>query len=289
MAIRTRMSRRQSCECSMPSRRALATFEDLVRVREDVRAVDDRLVHAILLELVAPSARNPRQHLDGIDELAASLAVHGLLQPIVVRRCGTGYQLVAGHRRYAAARQLGWADIPAVIRDETDENAYILTLVENLQREDLSPKEEAAALEVLVRERGWSTRQVGEAVKRSHMYVSKRLRVFEDAALAAPVLSDKLPVSTAEELLRIDDAAARREIVDRAIAEQWGQSRARREVREWKVTFQPASSDQRSARVLELVERLRQVLAAGPVADLTAPARRALQQASRELRVIASN
>ena len=68
-------------------------------MREDVRAVDDRLVHAIPLESIQPSPRNPRQHLDGIDELAASLAAHGLLQPIVMRRCGAGYQLVAGHRR----------------------------------------------------------------------------------------------------------------------------------------------------------------------------------------------
>jgi hypothetical protein len=68
----------------------------------------------------------------------------------------------------------------AVVRDETDEQAYILTLVENLQGEDLSPKEEAAALEVLVRERGWSTRQVGEAIKRSAIHVSRRLRVFDD-------------------------------------------------------------------------------------------------------------
>jgi ParB family chromosome partitioning protein len=87
-----------------------------------------------------------------------------------------------------------------VVRDETDDQAYILTLVENLQREDLTSKEEAAALEVLVRERGWSTHQVGEAIKRSHMYVSKR--VFNDPVLAEPVLTNQLLVSTAEELLR---------------------------------------------------------------------------------------
>jgi ParB family chromosome partitioning protein len=198
----------------LPSRRPHATFEDLVRVREDVRAVDDRLVHAIPLDSVRPSPRNPRHHLDGIDELAASLAVHGLLQPIVVRRCSPGYQLVAGHRRYEAARHLGWVEMPAVIRDESDEQAYILTLVENLQREDLTPKEEAAALEVLVRERGWTTRQVGEAIRRGHTYVSKRLRVFDDPALSGPVLGCALPVSTAEELLQIHDQKARSELLE---------------------------------------------------------------------------
>jgi ParB/RepB/Spo0J family partition protein len=149
-----------------------------------VPPVDDRIVHQIPLADIRPSPRNPRQRLDGLDELAESLRTHGLLQPVVVGRRGRGYELIAGHRRLEAARRLGWAEIAAVVRDETDDQAYILTLVENLQREDLQPREEAAALEVLVRERGWSTRQVGEAIKRSHIYVSRRLRVFDDPMLA---------------------------------------------------------------------------------------------------------
>jgi ParB family chromosome partitioning protein len=243
-------------------------------------------VYEVPVADIRPSPRNPRRTFNDIDDLADSVRAHGLLQPIVVRRIDSGYELVAGHRRLAAVQQLDWVKVPAIVRDEDPDDAYILTLVENLQRENLSPKEAAATLEVLIRERGWSTRQVGEAVKRSHMYVSKRLRVFEDATLAAPVLADKLAVSTAEELLRIDDAAARRQMADRAVAEQWGQARARREVRHWKVTFQSPPADQRSERVLELVEQLRNVLAAGPVADLTVAARRALRQASREMRAI---
>src|SRR5205823_1199195 len=175
--------------------------------------------------------------VDGIAELADSLRAHGLLQPVVVRHRGDGYELIAGHRRVEAAKVLGWTEIAAVVRDETDDQAYILTLVENLQREDLTPKEEAAALEVLVRERGWSTHQVGEAIKRSHMYVSKRLRVFSDPLLAQPVLNDALAVSTAEELLRVPEED-RGPFVQQAIGERWGQTEARRAVRDWKVTFQ---------------------------------------------------
>jgi ParB family chromosome partitioning protein len=87
---------------------------------------------------------------------------------------------------------------PAVVREESGNQAYIPTLVENLQRDDLSPRGEAAALEPPVRERGWSARQVGEAIKRSLMYVSRRLRVFEDADLAPLVLRDGLAISIAE-------------------------------------------------------------------------------------------
>ena len=174
----------------------------LLAAREHVQVVDDRLVHRVPIADIRPSARNPRRAFDGIAELAASLAEHGLLQPVVVRHIGSnGYELIAGHRRLEAARTLSWTKIAAVVRDESDEQAYILTLVENLQREDLKPREEAAALEILLREHRWTTRQVGEAIKRNHTYVSRRLRVFEDPVLAPLVLERKLPVSTAEELL----------------------------------------------------------------------------------------
>ncbi|HEY2594717.1 MAG TPA: hypothetical protein VGK33_12530 [Chloroflexota bacterium] len=101
-----------------------------------------------------------------------------------------------------------------------------------MQREDLSPKEEAAALEVLVRERGWTTRQVGEAIKRNHTYVSRRLRVFEDPVLAPLVLEHRLPVSTAEELLRAPDATARQDLAVRAANNEWTWSEARQAISE---------------------------------------------------------
>jgi hypothetical protein len=85
----------------------------------------------------------------------------------------------------------------------------------------MSPKEEAAALEVLVREPGWSTRQVGEAIKRSHIYVSRRLRVFDDPVRAPLVLNNELPVSTADELLREPDPGTRRELVGQGVEERW--------------------------------------------------------------------
>ncbi len=227
-------------------RPSLADFEIAAAA---VPPVDDRLVHHVPVADIQPSPRNPRHSLAGIDELAASIAEHQLLQPVVVRhRHGGGYELIAGHRRLAAVRTLGWAEIAAVVRTETDEQAYILTLVENLQREDLSPKEEAAALEVLVRDRGWTTRQVGEAIKRSHIYVSRRLRVFEDEILARPVLADELPVSTAEELLRAEPAA-RPELVERAIAGAWGQAEARRAVLERNVPSADGALERRLKKI----------------------------------------
>jgi ParB/RepB/Spo0J family partition protein len=277
------------------SKRAPRTFDDLIRVREVVRAVDDRIVHLVPIGDIRPSARNPRHAIEGIAELAASIAEHGLLQAVVVRRVEPdGYELIAGHRRLEAAKTLGWTEIAAAVRNETEEQAYILTLVENLQREDLTPREEAAALEVLVRERGWTTRQVGEAIKRSAMYVSRRLRVFDDEEVLKPlVLRDEKPlsVSTAEELLREPDIATRRELAQRAAREEWTPSVARREVaagRGRNGTLQapvpPASHGAaRNQAVVRQVQDLRRSLGAGSLASLSPEAIHELRVFARDL------
>jgi len=203
------------------SSRAPISFEAATAVAKARGALQDRLTQSLPIASIQPSPRNPRQHVDDVGELAESLKSHGLLQAIVVRRCGATYEVIAGHRRLAAAKLLGWSDIAATVREETADQAYVLTLVENLQREDLTPKEEASALAVLVHERGWTTRQVGDAIKRNHTYVSRRLRVFEDSVLAPLVLDRKLPVSVAEELLRAPDGEARQELASRAADQDW--------------------------------------------------------------------
>jgi len=266
---------------------ARATFEDLEAGLDQRPPVDDRLVHSLPIASIEPSTRNPRQRLDGIDELAESLRAHGLLQPIVVRRRAAGYQLVAGHRRLEAAKQVGWTEIAAVVREETDDQAYILTLVENLQREDLTPKEEAAALELLVRERGWSTRQVGEAIKRSPMYVSRRLRVFDDPVLAPLVLHTGLAVSTAEELLRASNAQVRQRLAAQAAAAKWTPADARRKVAA--VSCNESLQRPQAPRLPSRIRALANELAGVDPASLSAGARRELVRLLEVARTLASS
>lgn len=251
------------------SSRAPISFEAATAVAKARGAVQDRLTHSLTIASIQPSPRNPRQQLGDVAELAESLRAHGLLQPIVVRRRGAAYEVIAGHRRLEAAKLVGWTEIPAVVRDEADDQAYILTLVENLQREDLTPKEEAAALEVLVRERGWSTRQVGEAIKRDPMYVSRRLRVFDDTTLAPLVLANTLAVSSAEELLLVKDPQRRSIMAQQAVDERWEHRQVRAAVRECSDSLQPVSARQRSRRLVKLMSELRELLAAGPVNELS--------------------
>jgi ParB family chromosome partitioning protein len=277
MAIHTLAWLRKSCVPRALRAAPRATFDDLEAGIDEQPPVDDRLVHLLPIASIQPSARNPRQWMEGIDELADSLREHGLLQPIVVRRRGGGYELIAGHRRLQAAKVLGWTSIPAAVREETDDQAYILTLVENLQRENLQPKEEAAALEVLVRERGWSTRQVGEAIKRSHIYVSRRLRVFEDPVLAPLVLRSGLAVSTAEELLRATDMDVRERLASEAASANWTPADARRAVAQakWNESFQ---QHEPSARLASRIRALREELAGLEPDTLSKLARRELLQ-----------
>ncbi len=274
------------------------TIDDLVRVRDDVKAIDDRLVHLVPLADISPSARNPRRVIDGIAELAASLTEHGLLQPVVVRRMGPhSYELIAGHRRLEAAKTLGWTEIAAAVREETAEQAYILTLVENLQREDLTVHEEAEALGVLVRERRWSVRKVAEAIKRDPLYVSRRLRVFEDPILRQPVLEQRIPVSTAEVLLRVEPEQ-RAELVEEAVANGWGQMDVRRALRDrvWSNSTplttpcnRGVTPQQRSQDLVRLIRETSQALDAVPVSELTATAQAELRRLYQRIALLVSD
>jgi len=141
----------------------------------------------IPLEKVSPNPQQPRVTFDpsGIEELAASIRRHGLLQPIVVSRRGDGYELVAGHRRVLASRAAGKTTIPAVIRDDVSDRLE-LALVENLQRTDLNAIETARAYKLLMETYDLTQEQLAERVGKSRSQVANMLR-----ALTAPqVLQD---------------------------------------------------------------------------------------------------
>ncbi len=133
----------------------------------------------IEVDRISPNPQQPRQHIDpeALQELAASIRQHGLLQPLVVTRAGDGYSIVAGERRWRAAQAAGLATIPAIVKEAAPESVLELALVENLQRADLTPLEEAGAYQTLV-ERGLTQEQVAVRVGRSRVAVANRLRLL---------------------------------------------------------------------------------------------------------------
>ena len=127
------------------------------------------------LASVVPNPDQPRKHFaeEALADLAASIKARGLLQPIVVRRTSDGYSLLAGERRFRAARIAGLDRVPALIREGDDD--LEVALIENLQREDLSPLEEAEALALLIERHGYSHREVADLLGKSRPYVSNTL------------------------------------------------------------------------------------------------------------------
>jgi ParB/RepB/Spo0J family partition protein len=206
------------------------------KTREPSRAkpararIEEASQHATLTQIpvdrIDVPGRPARRLLGDIAALAESMQDYGLQQPISVRAVGDRYALTSGMRRLAAANMLRWTTISAFVRSVNADDAYLLDLIENLQREDLSPEEEADAFGELLRTRGWTVHQLADSVKRSVGYVSKRVRVFDDPLLREAIAERGLPVSTAEELLAAPPDL-RRELVERALAERWDQVRAR--------------------------------------------------------------
>ncbi len=147
-----------------------------------IRPLAEReIMRSIPIELLQRGRFQPRTYMDkqALADLAESIREQGLLQPIVVRELDTGnYEIVAGERRWRAAQLAGLESIPALVRRVPDEAALAIALIENIQREDLNPLEEAGALQRLVEEFGMTHQQIGARVGRSRAAVSNMLRLL---------------------------------------------------------------------------------------------------------------
>jgi ParB family chromosome partitioning protein len=170
---------------------------------------------------IRANARQPRRRLEAerIDELAESVRARGLIQPILVRPSHTGgYELIAGERRWRAARVAGLATVPALVRDSDDRDSLLLALVENVAREDLSPVDEARGYAALMDEFGLSLGEVAEQVGRSKPTVSNRVRLLEltDDVLGL-VERGQLTEGHARAVLAVPDNEGRRRLARRIV------------------------------------------------------------------------
>lgn len=154
----------------------------LSSARSQSTDTEDTVLKRLPVERVRPGQYQPRTRMDAdaLQELADSIKAQGLVQPIVVRKLSGGeYELIAGERRWRAAQLAGLHDIPAVVRDIPDQAAAAMSLIENIQREDLNALEEAGALRRLIDEFGLTHQQTAEAVGRSRVAVTNLLRLLE--------------------------------------------------------------------------------------------------------------
>ena len=176
------------------------------------------------LDRIQPGAYQPRTQFEGerLRELADSIEAQGVIQPIVVRQAADDYEIIAGERRWRAAQLAGLETIPVIIREVDDETAVALALIENIQRENLNPLEEANALKQLVDDFSLTHQEAASAVGRSRSMVSNLLRLLDlPAGVRDLVASRELEMGHARALLTLDDArqlAAAREVVAKGMS-----------------------------------------------------------------------
>lgn len=172
---------------------------------EDVR---ESALKYIDINDIKPNSSQPRKSFDEdkLEELAESIEQHGLIQPIVLRAAGQGYEIVAGERRWRAARMIGLKELPCIIKELTDEENMLLAIIENMQREDLNPIEEAEGLKQMIDTYGLTQEQVSRGVGKSRPYITNSLRLLK--------LPEKLRYMTAEGSLSMGHARALAAIKD---------------------------------------------------------------------------
>ena len=181
-------------------------------------------VKVIPVDRIDSNPQQPRLAFDEatLEELAASIREHGVLQPVLVRPVDDGrYQLIAGERRWRASRIAGQATIPALVEDIDDDTALEISIIENLQREDISPLDEAAMYDRMIREHGYSIRRLADKLGKDKGYLENRLRLADAPPEVRELVSlRKDTLSHAYELMKVADPKKRKRLADAGCAQR---------------------------------------------------------------------
>jgi ParB family chromosome partitioning protein len=213
-----------------------ALIDESARAPVDEAPVESRGgVREVEVGRIRPNPNQPRMHFseESIDELADSIAERGVLQPILLRPHGDGYEIIAGERRWRAAQRARLHSIPAIVRDVDDASAAEIALIENIQREDLNAIEEAEGYKQLIEQHGHSPDDIGRLVHKSRSHVANLLRLLDlpqfvrDALVRGDLsMGHARAVATAA-----DPEALAREIIAKGLSVRQTEARARKEKR----------------------------------------------------------
>ena len=169
---------------------------------------------------IKPNSNQPRKTFDEdkLNELAASIEEHGLIQPLVLRKAEKGYEIVAGERRWRAARKIGIREIPCIVRELTDEENMLLAIIENMQREDLNPIEEAEGIRQMIETYGLTQEEVSKSVGKSRPYIANSLRLLRLPETVRKYVEDgSLSTGHAKAIAAVSDEKKQIELAEVAI------------------------------------------------------------------------
>ena len=179
----------------------------------------DRILY-IDINDIKPNSAQPRIHFDEekLNELAGSIRTNGVIQPLIVREGNNGYELVAGERRWRASRIAGLKTVPCIVRDFDDRQNAIVAIIENMQREDLNPIEEAKGLKAMTEKYGFTQEQVSISLGRSRTYIANSIRLLKlPDEIQEYVSSGQMSAAHGRTIINISDTVKQKEIADKII------------------------------------------------------------------------
>ena len=197
-------------------------MEDMKASKPVEKKTTEEAVLEVELDMIEPNRKQPRKYFDeaALEELAASLKTYGMIQPIVVKKNGEYYEIIAGERRWRAAKIAGLVKVPVVIKKWEEGEAFEAALVENLQREDLNPMEEAESYQRLQEEFGLSQEKIAEKVGKSRSAITNSLRLLQlDPRVRNFVVENKLTGGHARTLLPVINGDEQFELAEYIIEE----------------------------------------------------------------------
>lgn len=189
---------------------------------ETAEEPNENAVIYIDIHNIKPNENQPRKvfNEEKIQELSASILEHGIIQPLVVRKQDKGYEIVAGERRWRAAIKAGLKEVPCIVRNFNDEENMLVAIIENMQREDLSPIEEAEGLNQMIKIYGLTQEEVSKSVSKSRPYISNSLRLLKlPEEIKDFVTEGKLTAGHARSLITIEDKELQKELCLKIIKE----------------------------------------------------------------------
>jgi ParB family chromosome partitioning protein len=214
-------------------------------------------VHRISIDRIASNPGQPRQHFDeeALQDLAASIREHGILQPVLVRPSGVGtFQIVAGERRWRAARLAGLTEVPAIVEQMDDDSALEIAIIENLQREDISPLEEADMFERMTTQHGYSLRRLAQKLGKDKGYIENRLRLADAPAEVRELVARRSDtLSAAYELMKVSDVRKRRRLAAQVASGELSLAKLRQRI-EGRAAVLPEAGTEATAEVAAVAD-----------------------------------
>ena len=180
---------------------------------------DENSIIYVSINDIRANKDQPRKNFDEekIRELADSITEHGIIQPLVVRKKGNFYEIVAGERRWRAARTAELTEVPCIVREFTDEENMLVAIIENMQREDLDPIEEALGINQMIKTYGFTQEQVSKSISKSRPYISNTLRLLKLPEEIRQMVSEgKISAGHARAIINVSNPEQQEEIAERA-------------------------------------------------------------------------